>query len=397
MATRWSLYSKNLKLLLGMFKIIKNSEKSDGRIGELETNHGKFNTPVFMPPGTRAAVKAMGPEDLEDIGIEILLVNALHLYLQPSESVISGIGGIHKFMAWQKPILSDSGGFQAWSFGKKEGKKLSVIADEGIKFYSPLDGSSHFITPEKSIEIQYKLGADIIMAFDECSPDTNDREYAEKSMARTHRWAVRSLKKHQELSKKREDKGKTPPLIFGIIQGGIFKDLREESAKFITSLPFDGFALGGETIGYNIPRTLEILAWIKNYLPKDSPRYTMGLGASLYDIIEVVKRGVDMFDCVAPARLARHGSLYNGKIRLEKGGVAIESEFPDKILKINNSCFRNDPLPIDEECDCSTCRNFSRAYLRHLYASKESLYLKLATIHNLRFVRRLIEALRENV
>lgn len=383
------LYNKS------MFRILKTSEHDDCRLGEISTNHGVFNTPIFMPPGTQATVKAVGSDDLEKIGIEILLVNALHLHLRPGEELIEDIGGIHQFMAWQRPILSDSGGFQAWSLSQRT--NLSKITEEGVEFSSPIDGTKHFFTPEKTIEIEHKIGADIIMALDECAPDNDDRDYVKRSMERTHHWAERSLIKHQELNKKELKIGRKPPLIFGIIQGGSFLDLCKESAKFISHLPFDGLALGGETIGYNMPRTLEIIEELKSILPKDKPLYTMGLGATPDDIIEVVKRGVDMFDCVNPARIARHGGLYSGKFVISDRSVSFESEFKDGILKIANSRFKNDKLPIDSECDCYTCQNFSRAYLRHLHLAEESLYLRLATIHNLRFMMRLIKLLRENI
>ena len=235
------------------------------------------------------------------------------------------------------------------------------------------------------------------MAFDECGPDSEDKEYTKKAMQRTHRWAERSLKKHKELSNHYINDGKKPPLLFGIIQGGLFEDLRKESAKFITSLDFDGIALGGETIGYNMPKTLEILDYLQKFLPEDKPRYTMGLGSSPFDIIEVVKRGVDMFDCVGPTRTARHGSLYSGEIFSEKGEIKFKSEFEKGCLRISNNCFKTDNNSIDKNCDCYTCQNFSRAYLRHLYSVKESLYLRLATIHNLRFMMRLIKILRSNI
>ena len=383
-----------------MFKIIKKSKIDKARLGEIQTNHGIVKTPIFMPPGTQATVKAVGPDDLSRIGIEILLVNTLHLHLQPGEDLINDLGGIHQFMGWPGPILSDSGGFQVWSFSKnrtKNGQNLAKISEDGVEFSSPINGSKHLITPEKSIEIQYKLGSDIIMAFDECGPDSDDKEYTKKAMQRTHRWAERSLKKHQELSKKYINGGEKPPLLFGIIQGGIFEDLRKESAKFITSLDFDGIALGGETIGYNMSKTLEILDYLQEFLPEDKPRYTMGLGSSPFDIIEVVKRGIDMFDCVGPTRTARHGSLYSGEIFSEKGEIKFKSEFEKGCLRISNSCFKEDNAPVDENCDCYTCQNFSRAYLRHLYSVKESLYLRLATIHNLRFMMRLIKILRSNI
>jgi len=378
-----------------MFKILKQSKNSLARLGEISTNHGIFHTPIFMPPGTQATVKAIGPDDLEALGAEIILVNALHLHLRPGEDLIQELGQIHRFMAWQKPILSDSGGFQAWSLGRKA--NLSHITEEGVEFSSPIDGSKHFFTPEKAIEIEHKIGADIIMAFDECAPDNDDKDYIKKSMERTHRWAEGSLKRHQELSKQESYSDQKSPLIFGIIQGGTFSDLRQESAKFISNLAFNGLALGGETIGYNMPRTLEIIEELKSILPKDKPLYTMGLGASPGDVIEVVKRGVDMFDCVNPTRIARHGDLYSGKFVITDRGISFESDFKDGILKIANSCFKNDKLPIDENCDCYSCRNFSRAYLRHLYLAQEPLYLRLATIHNLRFMIQLIQFLRDNI
>lgn len=377
-----------------MFELLKKSNFNEARLGKIQTNHGFFQTPIFMPPGTRASVKALGPDDLEKIGAEIILVNALHLHLKPGEGLINELGGIHQFMAWPYPILSDSGGFQAWSLSQR-GPKLSQITEEGVTFQSPFDGSKHFITPERAIEIEHQIGSDIIMAFDECGPDNSDKDYLKRSMERTHRWAQRSLKKHEELSQKEQAMGKKPPLLFGIIQGGPFLDLRKESAKFISSLPFDGLALGGETIGYNMPKTLEIIAELKNILPQDKPLYTMGLGASPYDIIAVVNQGVDMFDCVSPARIARHGGLYNGTIKIENQRVVFESEFKNGILNIANHRFQKDSSPIDAQCDCYTCQNFSRAYLRHLYFTQEPLYLRLATLHNLRFMLKLIKVLRE--
>lgn len=369
------------------FKLINTNNNI--RRGEIETLHGKVNTPVFMPPGTLATVKALGSDDLEKIGFEIILVNTLHLHLQPGEDLIAKFNGVHNFMNWQKAILSDSGGFQAWSLGQSRGigKSFSKITDEGVKFFSPTDGSEHFFTPEKAIEIQHKLGVDIIMAFDECGPDTDDYEYAKKVVERTSKWAERSLKRHQELCKETNRK----PLLFGIIQGGGFEDLRKKSAKFIISLPFDGIAIGGESVGYNMPKTLEIIDWIKEYLPEDKPRYTMGLGLNPQDMILAIEKGIDMFDCVGPARLARHGELYNGKIIKNDNGFKFDSEFPNGRLRIANNQYSEDKLPIDENCDCYTCQNFSRAYLRHLFVAKELLYYRLTTIHNLRFIKKMIE------
>lgn len=380
-----------------MFKIIKKSKISEARLGEIYTNHGIIKTPVFMPPATKASVKALAPDDLQKIGVEMLLVNTLHLHLQPGDDLIKDLGGVHSFMNWSRPILSDSGGFQVWSFRQRGNKQMSQSTEEGVWFQSPLDGRKCFLHPEKSIEIQYNLGSDIIMAFDECAPDSEDKDYIYKAMERTHRWAERSLKEHQRLKELKEKQGEKAPLFFGIVQGGAYYDLRRISASFITNLPIDGIALGGETIGYNIPKTLEIIEWIKDLLPPEKPLYTMGLGASPKDIIEVVKKGVDMFDCVSPARLARHGELYNGFIIEEKGSIRFESEFPEGLLRINQSRFKKDNKPIDENCDCYTCQHFTRAYLHHLYKVQDPLYFRLATLHNLRFIIRLITALRKNV
>lgn len=379
------------------FRIIKKHSKSRARLGEIATPSGVFQTPIFMPTGTKATVKALTPEQLKEIGGEILLVNTLHLYLQPGEKLIKSLGGVHKFMNWSGPILSDSGGFQTFSLAqKKQGQKnLVKILSNGIRFQSPLDGSTHFLTPEKSIEIQNDLGTDIVMAFDECLPDNASKEYALEALSRTHQWAKRSLLHFEKLNafKKTEEK----PLIFGIIQGGSYQDLRQFSAEYINSLNFDGLALGGETIGYNMEKTLEIIGWLKDYLPEDKPKYTMGLGASPQDIIDVVYLGIDMFDCANPTRIARHGELYNGKLRVKNKRVIFKSEFKDGLLKIRQQRFKNDASPLDSECDCYTCRYYSRAYLRHLYLSKEPLYLTLATIHNLRFLMRLIHLIRENI
>jgi len=382
--------SWNLEILNCMFHLLKQSQINNGRIGEVVTNHGTFQTPVFMPPATYGAVKSLAISDLEELGIDIILVNALHLYLRTPPLLIKKFKGIHHFMGFKKAILSDSGGFQAWSFQKKQ--SLSKISNEGIHFISPFDGSRHFLTPKKAIEIQHQLGVDILMALDECSPDNSDKDYIKKALKRTNQWALESLKAHQELAKKEEK----PPLIFGIIQGGPFIDLRKEAAKFIADLPFDGIALGGETIGYNMEKTLEIIEEVKPLLKEDKPLYTMGLGGKPTDIIEVTKRGVDMFDCVNPLRLARHGELFHGKIMKDKKEVKIESEFKEGILKISQSRFKNDKKPIDESCNCYTCSNFSRAYLRYLYLLKEPLYLRLASIHNLNYIKRLIEVIKSN-
>lgn len=371
------------------FKFAKNPVG----IGMFSTDRGDVNTPVFMPVGTTASVKALDSADIEDTKAEIILANTYHLFLRPNEKLVSEMGGVQKFMNWNKPMLTDSGGFQVFSLGLgAHNESLTKIDEDGVSFKSFLDGEVHRFTPEKSMDIQRDLGADIIMAFDECTPDNSEHKYAKEAMERTHRWADRCIKRW-EANNKMSSQGKYQAL-FGIIQGSIFKDLREEAAKYISSLPFDGIAIGGETVGYNMEKTLELIEWIKEYLPKDKPVYTMGLGRDPENIVDIINAGVDMFDCVAPTRMARNGSLYHGEIR----GNTFESEFPKGRLNIDNNQFINDPHVIMEGCDCYTCRSgYTRGYLRHLYKAKELSYYRLASIHNVRFMVRLAEQMREKL
>jgi len=346
-----------------------------------------------MPVGTAASIKALDSADITDTNAEIVLANTYHLFLRPGDDVVSEMGGVSKFMNWNKPMLTDSGGFQVFSLGLgAHTESLSKIDDDGVTFKSHLDGETHKFTPERSIDIQRNLGADIIMAFDECTPDKSNYEYAKTAMNRTHLWAERCIKQWEK-NKKTSSQGKYQAL-FGIIQGSSFRDLREESAKYISSLPFDGVAVGGETIGYNMESTLEIMDWIRKIIPKDKPVYTMGLGRDPENIVDIIKTGVDMFDCVAPTRMARNGSLYVGELR----GGKYESEYPKGRLNIDNTKFINDPNVIQEGCDCYTCRNgYTRGYLRHLYKAQELSYYRLASIHNVRFMIRLVEKIRENL
>jgi queuine tRNA-ribosyltransferase len=361
--------------------------------GKFSTDRGEVNTPVFMPVGTAASVKALDSADILNTNAEIILANTYHLFLRPGDEVVDEMGGVSKFMNWNKPMLTDSGGFQVFSLGLgAHTESLSKIDEDGVTFKSHLDGNMHKFTPERSIDIQRNLGADIIMAFDECTPDKSNYEYAKTAMNRTHRWAERCIKQWEK-NKKTSSQGKYQAL-FGIVQGSSFRDLREESAKFISSLPFDGVAVGGETIGYNMESTLEIMDWIRKLIPKEKPVYTMGLGRDPENIVDIIKTGVDMFDCVAPTRMARNGSLYVGEIR----GGKFESEYPKGRLNIDNTKFINDPNVIMEGCDCYTCRNgYTRGYLRHLYKAQELSYYRLASIHNVRFMVRLVEEIRKNL
>lgn len=359
----------------------------------METDHGSVQTPVFMPVGTSATVKALDGQDIHGTKAEIVLANTYHLFLRPGEKIVSNMGGVAKFMNWDGPMLTDSGGFQVFSLGLgAKGESLSKIDEKGVTFKSHLDGKMHRFTPEISMDIQRDLGADIIMAFDECTPDKAEKKYIREALDRTHRWAERSVKQWQKNGMKSAQG--TNQALFGIIQGSMDKEMRKEAAEFITSLPFSGIALGGETVGYNMEGTLEVIDWIKHLLPRDKPIYTMGLGRDPQNIVEIIKAGIDMFDCVAPTRLARNGALYQGEIRGDK----FESEFSNGRLNIGNAQYIGDKDIIMEGCDCYTCQSgYTRGYLNHLYRSKELTYYRLASIHNVRFMVRLVEQMREKM
>ncbi|WP_265820571.1 tRNA guanosine(34) transglycosylase Tgt [Geovibrio ferrireducens] len=347
------------------FTLEKTSEKSKARAGRIVTPHGEIETPIFMPVGTVGSVKGVAPRELDEIGAQIILGNTYHLHLRPGEDTVAHFGGLAKFNSWNKPTLTDSGGFQVFSLAK-----LNKINEDGVEFRSHLDGSKLFLSPEKSMEIQQKIGADIMMAFDECVPYPSEKIYVEKSLELTTRWAERCLK-----AKTREDQA-----LFGIIQGGVFPDLRKRSAEQICALPFDGFAIGGLSVGEDIPTMYEITDFITDYMPADKPRYLMGVGTP-EDLLNGIERGVDMFDCVMPTRNARNALLFtnNGK------------------LHIKAARHRLSDAPVDEECGCYTCRNFSRGYLRHLYKSGELLALKLNSIHNLHFYLSLVKRARNAI
>ncbi len=329
------------------------AQRGRARLGLLNTPHGVMHTPQFMPVGTQATVKGVPPRDLEAMGAQFILSNTYHLYLRPGEALVADMGGLHKFMHWNGPILTDSGGFQVFSLSE-----FNKIDDEGVTFKSHIDGSRHRFTPEKSIAIQQALGADVIMCFDECAPP-NERDYNIAAMARTHAWAVRSRAAHT-----RADQA-----LFGIVQGGIFRDLREQSARFMTDLDFPGFGIGGLAVGESKTDMFNVLEWVDAALPADKPRYLMGVGEPT-DLIRAVARGVDMFDCVLPTRLARHGAAFT-----RDGRVNMRNKLHERV-----------DAPIDAECDCYTCQNFTRAYIRHLLHVEEMLGLYLMSIHNLRFL-----------
>ncbi len=347
------------------FELIKQCSSSGARLGRVYTPHGSFETPVFMPVGTQATVKAMAPKDIEEVNANIILSNTYHLYLRPGHELIEQAGGLHKFMNWNRSILTDSGGFQVFSLNE-----LRVVTDEGVHFRSHLDGSKHFISPEKAIEIQNALGADIIMAFDECVPYPCEYERAKIAVERTTQWAKRCKDAH-----KREEQA-----LFGIIQGSLYKDLREKSAQQIIELDFPGYAIGGLSVGEPKPLMYDMLEHTVPFMPKEKPRYLMGVG-SPDCLIEGVIRGVDMFDCVLPTRVAR-----NGLAMTSRGKVMLR-----------NAVYQNDFDPLDPECDCYTCSNFSRAYLRHLVKAGEILASMLITLHNIRFLIKLMEDIRQAI
>ncbi|WP_243259300.1 tRNA guanosine(34) transglycosylase Tgt [Clostridium sp. 'deep sea'] len=345
------------------FTVKTESAKTRARTGLLETSHGKIQTPVFMPVGTQATVKTLDPDELKRMGAEIILSNTYHLYLRPGSDIVEEAGGLHKFMNWNRPILTDSGGFQVFSLGA-----LNKITEDGVKFQSHIDGSYHYLQPEDSIRVQNQLGSDIMMAFDECAPYPCDHFYAKQAMNRTHRWAVRSLKAH----KRTHDQA-----LFGIVQGAFFKDLRKDSAKFLSDLDFPGYGIGGLSVGEPKPIMYEMLEETVPEMPKQKPRYLMGVG-SPDCLIEGVIRGVDMFDCVLPTRIARHG-----KAMTSTGPVVIKQ-----------AQYTRDFSPLDKNCNCYTCRNYSKAYLRHLFKAKEILGAKLLSYHNLYYLLNLMKDIR---
>ena len=344
------------------FELLAQDSASAARLGRFHTPHGSFDTPVFAPVGTQATVKAMRPSDLLDLGTELVLSNTYHLYLRPGDELIRDLGGLHTFMAWDGPILTDSGGFQIFSLSQSR-----KIDEDGVTFQSHLDGSAHRFTPEKSIAIQENLGADIIMMFDECPPP-DDFDYVQESLARTHAWAERCL-----AAKKREDQA-----LFGIVQGGIFPELRAQSARFMTDLDLPGYAIGGLAVGETKAQMAQTLDAVNPLLPANKPRYLMGVGAP-EDLVRGVLSGIDMFDCVLPTRLARHGSA------MVAGGR----------MNMRNARYEADPAPLVETCGCYTCRNFSRAYLRHLVKANEILGHMLLSTHNIHFLLTLMSDIRK--
>ena len=347
------------------FELINTNDKA--RLGKLTFDRGEVNTPAFMPVGTYGAVKAMTVEEVKELGAEIILGNTFHLSITPSTEVIEAHGGLHDFMNWKGPILTDSGGFQVFSLGK-----MRKITEEGVAFRSPKDGSSIFMGPEESMQIQHKLGSDIVMIFDDCTAYPAEKNIVDQSMQLSLRWAKRSLIEHKRLKNKNA--------LFGIVQGGMHRELRVQSAESLIEMGFNGYAIGGLSVGEPKEEMMEVLSYLPAHMPSDKPRYLMGVGTPL-DLVEGVASGVDMFDCVMPSRNARNGYLFTS----------------EGVVKIRNAKYKKDTNPLDPNCGCSTCRNYSRSYLHHLQKTNEILGSRLNTLHNLFYYQELMQSIRSAI
>lgn len=348
------------------YELIKKCGQTGARLGRVHTPHGSFDTPAFMPVGTQATVKAMSPEELYEVGAQIILSNTYHLYMRPGHELIKEAGGLHGFMNWNRPILTDSGGFQVFSLCE-----LRDISEEGVTFKSHIDGTKHFFTPEKSIEVQNSLGSDIIMSFDECIPYPSEYEYVKRSVERTSRWAARCKAAHTNTEAQS---------LFGIVQGGIYNDLRKLSVEQLLEIDFPGYSIGGLSVGEPAEEMYEVLEVTVPLLPENKPRYLMGVGSPDY-LIEGAMRGIDMFDCVLPARIGRNGTVFTSRGR----------------IIVRDAKYARDFSPIDPECGCYVCRNFTKAYIRHLFKAGEILGLRLATWHNLYFLLDLMKQIRKAI
>jgi queuine tRNA-ribosyltransferase len=354
---------------VNFFKVLKKDSKTSARVGRLSTGRNIVNTPVFMPVGTKGTVKAVTSEQLYEMGCGIILGNLYHLYLQPGIEVIEEAGGLHKFINWKKSILTDSGGFQVFSLGK-----IRKVVEDGVEFKSIIDGSYHFFSPAKVIEMQAKIGSDIMMVLDECIPFSSDYRYVMEAAGRTLKWAEISLKAKRAINSKKESK------IFGIVQGGFSKDIRKFCAESISEMEFDGIAIGGLSVGEERSQTIDILNYTAGYVDRTKPIYFMGLGDPV-GIIDAISAGIDMFDCVMPTRISRNGSVFTSEGK----------------INIKNKRYTKDFTPLDEKCSCYTCRNYTKSYLKHLYKSKEILSSILLTIHNLYFLHNLINEARNAI
>jgi queuine tRNA-ribosyltransferase len=372
-------------------EFIKQHETLPARVTKITTPHGEILTPAFMPVGTRAFVNCMTPVDLVNAGSQIILGgNTYHMLCAPGTEIIQNAGGMHPFMNWDKPMLTDSGGFQVFSLSQNG--KICKIDAKGAHFKHPISGQVIHLTPQSSIQTQKIIGADIIMAFDECTPENGGREAALQAMERTHRWLHESINEHQ---KNPCSAYGNKQALFGIIQGGSFPDLREESTRFILEADLDGIAIGGEVIGFDMQKTSEVIDWVRPLLPENKTRYTMGVGLSPQDLIDVVAKGIDIFDCVAPTRNARHGSLYCGTIVEENNWLRFSDDQNNGKILIKKSIYAKDNRPIMEGCECYTCKNFTRSYLHFLFKQQSLVYSNLACIHNVHVMHEVCTRMRE--
>lgn len=372
-------------------ELVKQHAHTQARVTRVSTPHGDFLTPTFMPVGTRAGVNNMTPDELLDAGSQIILGgNTYHMLCAPGMKIIEQAGGMHPFMGWHGPMLTDSGGFQVFSLSKN--KEICTIDEEGAHFKLPDNERWIHMTPEMSLQTQKIIGADIIMAFDQCTPDACTHEEVRHIMTRTHRWLGQSVAYHQQHP---ESVYGNAQALFGIVQGGIYQDLRCESAEFVASMNTDGIAIGGETIGFDMQRTVEVIHWVRPYLPENKTRYTMGVGMSPQDLLDVVAEGIDIFDCVAPTRNARHGALYCGEIVKDGHWLRFASDYENERIQIKKACFADDFEPVMRSCTCYTCRNYSRSCLHHMFKQKANVFTALASIHNIHVMHDICAKMRD--
>lgn len=385
------------------YEVTRTDSKTRARCGRISTPHGSIQTPAFVPVGTQGSVKSLDPLDLVDLDVHLFFVNTYHMVLRPGMERIKKFGGIHSFMHWDRPVITDSGGFQIFSLGSKRfgntnsddgGKPLLVSLDDtGVRFRSHWDGSEYEFTPERSMEYQWTIGSDIHIAFDDCTPYPVSPESASRSMERTHLWATKSLSAHQQCWKTAGNEGKPYQALYGSIQGSVYESLRKKSAMFVTGMPFDGFAIGGVSVGESKEDMKHVLDWVTPLLPDGKPRHLLGVG-EIDDIFELIAHGVDTFDCVGPTRLARMGTAYVHPWGVHRYGNDAADRFQ---INITKSVYLDDDGPIDPLCGCATCKRFSRGYIAHLFRSRELLAYRLLTIHNIAFINNLVLSIRESI
>ena len=374
------------------FHILYKDSRSRARTGVISTPHGDIRTPAFIPVGTQATVKSLTPDEIKETGTHMFFVNTYHQYLRPGDEIVKKMGGLHKFMGWEGLLITDSGGFQVFSLAREEAGRLVKITEDGVEFQSHIDGSKHFFTPEKSLTIQKNLGADIILPLDECTFYPASHEYTKTANGRTHRWAERTI---QEYRRKNMDDRQA---LYGIAQGGTYEDLRKESATFLASLPFAGYAIGGVSVGESKETMAAVCDWQVPLFPPDKPRHLLGVG-ELDDVFNFIERGIDTFDCVMPTRIARMGHvLVNSKCQIPNSKQYQKSKFQKKYeIDISKTVYKTDKKPLDPTCDCYVCKRFTRAYIHHLFRAHELLAYRLATYHNVYWMHSFVSTIRASI